>query len=473
MTTRDLPVELARDLLSWQDGELDEAAAARLHGALEADPRLLAEARAWIDGQMLLYRAFHPLDPAEEAARCLRLARLRRASGRRQAISRIVRSRRPRRRQGPPLAFAWIGLAAAAALVLVLVRPGTTAPASGPGPAAGPSPGPVLAWWQAGSGPEQALRGGERLDLKAGEGRMRFADGSRIAVAGPSAFTLSAAPGHGLRIATGRFRVVAAPQAATRPLRLEGPLGGAQVLGTRFLVDADAARMRIAVEEGRVAVDERGPGRWALSAGQEITLGPTPVQVSAPFARDPAWRILGGEHLSWAGDAGEVRVALATEWRGTALWYDRPLPAGTPVRLECEVLLPAAETGRRQFLSLGVTPDPAAHEVGDLEFEPIIHRRLQVDRGEASFGYRFSADDADRRAVPLGPIPTGRWVALAFEVRDGRIHASLDGAPLGSSAPLDLPDRPLHIGLRASGRLQGAPAGGLRIGLRRLRVIWP
>jgi len=400
-----------------------------------------------------LHRAFLAVDTRAEAARCHHLAGLRRPSQRQRAVGRVLRRTRARRR---PLLLPWLGLAGLAALLLLVIRPA----ASGPEAAATP-----FAVWQGAEGQRRELSGGESLT---GTGELRLADGSRIALSDAQCL-LVASPGHGLRLERGRYRVEATPQAPGRPLRLEGPLGSAEVVGTRFLVEAEAQRMRVAVESGLVAVADRQAGRWRLGPGEEVVLR-APQEQAFDTAGD--WRVHGQEHLAWQAGAGEIRIPLRGAWRGCALWSPQRVPAGASARLLCQVRLPEAAPGQTWSLCLSASPDPERIETDDQEFEPIIHRRLIVRDGQAEFGYRFSSDDRDRRSLPLGPVPTGRWLALEFALEDGRMRASLDGQALGE-APLELPAGPLHLGLRASGRLQGSEAGELRIGLRGLRVMLP
>ena len=445
---------------AWQDGTLDPAAADALHQRLDRDPRMLDAARQWLAEDARLRRAFVPLDAEAEAQRCLRLVTLHRSSQRLQAVRRILAKTRTRRRgrSRPQVSSpwrAWVGVAAAAALVLALFQiewPESTARR------------PVLAVWTPSAAAPQDCFGGELLS---GSGTLVFSDGSRCDLAAAQA-RLALRPDHGLRLDQGSVRVVAARQDPARPLRIDGPLGQATVLGTRFGVESDPTRFQVTVEEGVVAVSDRRQGRWRLRAGEAVTLRP-PEDGAGPPA---GWQVLGGDHVTWAQGVGSVRIPLDAVWRGCALWCDRPIATDAAARLEVQVRITDPGPLRTWSLCLSATPDPLRIDRDDPEFEPIIHRRLIIRDGRASFGYRFSDADGDRRSVELGSIPTGAWVALVFELRDGRMRALVDGQVLGE-APLDLTEPLVRLGLRASGRLAGGDGGDVRMEIRDLRVVGP
>lgn len=441
-----LDAETIAALHAWQDGTLDPAAADDLHQRLDRNPEVLSAARQWLAEDARLRRAFVPLDAEAEALRCLRLVTLHRSSQRLQAVRRILAKTRPHRRgrsrsQASAPWRAWVGVAAAAALVLALFQiewPDSTARR------------PVLAVWTTPSAALQDCFGGETLS---GSGTLIFSDGSRCDLAVAQARVLLR-PDHGLRLDQGRVQVVATRQDPARPLRIDGPLGQATVLGTRFRIDSDPTRFEVTVDEGVVAVSDRRQGRWRLGAGETVTLRP-PDDGAGPPA---GWQVLGGNHLTWAQGVGTIRIPLDGRWRGCALWWDRPITTATPARLEARIRITDPGPRRTWSLCLSASPDPQRIDRDDPEFEPIIHRRLIIRDGKASFGYRFSDDDGDRRSIDLGSVSTGAWVTLAFEFRDGQMRAVVDGRVLGE-APLDLTEPTVRLGIRASGRLAGGEGG--------------
>jgi len=140
-----------------------------------------------------------------------------------------------------------------------------------------------------GSGPSAVL------ELRTGEGEMASAtlpDGTIVRLA-PSTVIRSSehSASRNLHV-EGHVFLAVAPD-AERPFRVQTLGGDAEVVGTRFEVDARAGELRLAVVEGAVAVSSSG-GRVELRAGEQSrsTAETRPIVEQAPEL---------GQLLEWMG----------------------------------------------------------------------------------------------------------------------------------------------------------------------------
>jgi transmembrane sensor len=133
------------------------------------------------------------------------------------------------------------------------------------------------------------------LELRTGEGEMASAtlpDGTIVRLAPNTVIRSSERPTSRHLDVEGHVFLAVAPD-AERPFRVRTLGGEAEVLGTRFEVDARAGELRLAVVEGAVAVSSSGQ-RVELRAGEQSrsAAGTRPVVEAAPAL---------GELLEWMG----------------------------------------------------------------------------------------------------------------------------------------------------------------------------
>ncbi len=133
------------------------------------------------------------------------------------------------------------------------------------------------------------------LELRTGEGEMAsatLADGTVVRLAPSTVIRSSEDPTSRHLHVEGHVFLAVAPD-AERPFRVRTLGGEAEVLGTRFEVDARAGELRLAVVEGSVAVSSSGE-RVELRAGDQSrsSAGTRPIVESAPEL---------GQLLEWMG----------------------------------------------------------------------------------------------------------------------------------------------------------------------------
>ena len=83
-------------------------------------------------------------------------------------------------------------------------------------------------------------------------GRLRFADGSTLTLAGQSTLTISESEQKELRLTKGSLSASVAPQPKGWPMLVYTPMANLQVVGTEFDVVVEAASMTMVVTEGMV-----------------------------------------------------------------------------------------------------------------------------------------------------------------------------------------------------------------------------
>ena len=95
-------------------------------------------------------------------------------------------------------------------------------------------------------------------------------------------------------LAGGKLMAEVAKQPENRPMKLHSQHGTATVLGTRFVLDADANRTRLDVTEGRVRLRnvkgesvEVAAGQFAV-ASSTVALAATPLNPTAAAVKPPA-----------------------------------------------------------------------------------------------------------------------------------------------------------------------------------------
>ena len=207
--------------------------------------------QAWIDGDddptglAAAGRTLATRDGARRLARELHFAyalrvatRARLDTGRRTPSLRLVRSRRRPAPRG-----AWTAAALAAGLVLAVAGWAMLRT----GPAIAPPPVRIL-----GAGTVVTLAAGDRIEV--GSGRLEVGTDDRW------------------WLVQGSVRVAAAPRPATAPLRIDLPGAEAVVVGTRFLLEADAMAVGVTVDEGAVRCATRAGNEVIVRAGGVWTL---------------------------------------------------------------------------------------------------------------------------------------------------------------------------------------------------------
>jgi hypothetical protein len=157
------------------------------------------------------------------------------------------------------------------------------------------------------------LANGQQVTCEEGSWlRLSCVDGSSLALGPGGRLRVLDGPGKQLRLETGRLRVIAAPQAAERPMRIQMPGLAVAVVGTIF--ECDAAAATVAVESGRVEVGN-ALATVAVEGGQMVDA--LSMQPRAWLA--PRRNLIGSAQLSALSEgwdtAGEWRVDLVHDGR--------------------------------------------------------------------------------------------------------------------------------------------------------------
>ncbi|MEK7412417.1 MAG: FecR family protein [Planctomycetota bacterium] len=221
------------------------------------------------------------------------------------------RRRMPRRSQKKPATRLWLwsGLAAAAALLMA-----------------------IGGWWIVRESPLARLEigslnvGGITLHagdhlvsnqsaIAAGDGAVVLADGSRCAWVGATRFTIEA-DGARVRLATGELNIQAMHQPAGRSLAIVTNDCEARVVGTHFRVRALADRTWVGVDDGAVAV-HTSVGQVMVMAGQATTAMDGKIPLAHAMQAPATWRMAlnGPVQPEWIGrpHAGGLSPLAAPE----------------------------------------------------------------------------------------------------------------------------------------------------------------
>lgn len=380
---------------AWLDGSLDDAGCAELVRQAEADPALAAGLAESARLDLLLGLAYgrrRDLAPGV-------MAGLRGQESRTRLRRQVMRHvRRPSRgRYG-----LWL-LAAAAALVAAMLLLPERAPAA-LGAVAEAGADATVQGAAAASG--MPLRAGDRV--RSGSAPLRL-DACAAAIVLAPGGELELAPDR-IRLHAGSLRAEVRPHPSASPLVFATAGATATVLGTILSLEADGGRTRLAVERGRVALqDGSGPattvaaGGWAVADGRGVVRTATPLFPSGLagwVAERGAWTAEGG---IIHGGAAQARSRLAS-----------------------------------------------AQSYGDLE----LSCRLRVQGAQAAevqlADYSWFAE-----------VPAGGWREVRVRLAGGRATGSVDGAPVAMQA--GRPDGALAAGpiafyVRDGGRVEIAEA---------------
>jgi ferric-dicitrate binding protein FerR (iron transport regulator) len=334
------------------DGDLSPAELAALNAALAADPALR---RAFLD------RASLGVAIAEH----LKLAAHVEPVRPRSTVLRVV---------------PWVGIAAALFVGVFLFLPRSEAVAE------------VVAVegevWRVGPAGEEVcpagtpLRSGDTLRTggPTAGAALRYPDGTRVALGGDTAVTVSSPGFKLLQVSRGDVSADVAPQPAGRPMGVETPDAVVEVLGTQLTVSsAGGKRTDVGVSHGEVRVtDLARKDTITVKAGEAATVSPAArpkprIQSVVPptWAVDPVSGWQAGTVVRMPGPAGEEITAARAEpvWkkeRGTAFhqvmchnaWVDGLFAIRPATVLHCDLLVERPGFVQAFVVARNAVPDP-------------------------------------------------------------------------------------------------------------------
>ena len=463
---------------------LSEAEARELTAWLEVNPEALGELRAQLAMDELLSRR------ADEE-RAVFVARVKQAlptpiaaenTASEPFIATVLRrlglgahASHPSRSSHPWLLWAAGGCAALlAAMAFFFLRP------EPPRAVLATATGDVRVWREQQTLPGKAgfvLRAGDwLLTGPGGTAEVQFpGETTRLTIGAEAEFgVVSALPDKQLKLTAGTLRASVARQSASHPMLIRTPTAKAEVLGTKFELNATKLRTQMTVEEGRVLIartdDESGV---VIEARQSATVTATePVAVAIP----PVGRSLDAGLLAyWTFDEGAGRSAADASGQGHALtlsadgaWGDGHRGRALDLHAaQVDVLSPRLELAGVFSIALWLRIQPGGparpqpvlgcdgHSVGRDEFWLTLPPTfpgsgVALEVSGRSMGVQAFAQP--------GVIRAGQWhhLAVVADSAQGRASFFVDGREVTATSGLP---HGFQIGgpLRIGRRVQGGP----------------
>jgi len=242
---------------------------------------------------------------------------------------------------------------------------------------------------------EAPLEGGTLEALAAdGWAEIRFPDGSKVALSGPTSLTISKSAGQKLfTLNHGNLSIDAQPQPAGKPLLLTTPSAEAEVLGTQFNVSSDSFRTELTVNEGLVRVTRRADGsREEVSADHLVVAA---LEDVTPFRAVARKEVARDWHSEFPRDLlkGNWNSASRGVEATTHLWRGDQHTPSQPILLHSIVADPSA--GTRPALLLEATA--TVNVRGRLEQNHAVNVGITTNRLRGGFSGKF---DTTRRVTP-------------------------------------------------------------------------
>lgn len=303
---------------AWLAGDLDEAGAAELRRAAEADPAVAT----WLREQAVIDQGLRTATGTSADLRAAVRARLA-ARGKSQVMRAAVVARLRRRR----VWWRWQALAAAALLLLGVSAGWWLQTASSSGATVVTLAGDVrVAGRPVAIGAQVPAQAQMTVAGTDGVLGIRFTDGSEATLSAGSARLRDDAGGVGLLLDAGRVACVVRPRSGRPPFVIGSRFGEVVVVGTRFTVSVDGHQAALQVDEGVVRLDTAGTST-PVAAGGSLRFGADGIQQGAvPDVVLPApdeWLPPAGAPPSsaplpaWDGIAVAGAPAIAA-WNGSA-----------------------------------------------------------------------------------------------------------------------------------------------------------
>jgi len=306
----------------------------------------------------------------------------------------------------------WIGLGAlVAALLLVLVNLATYTIRTGPRASAAmvqklePAPA-TIAVLHGPLQPDRAIAAGERVTVPEGSAAVLIIDHEPTicTLDGADCILMHGSPGIILRLLHGGISAEVAHQPPGVHVTISTAQAVVTVIGTRFIISADAARTQLKVLQGLVAFRDRLGGTTAVAAGEAVASQALPASARPasttvlPVAETWSPLFPGGALAAWTQQHG----AWHSE-QGTIVGEDR---AGGPARIL------------------------STRSLGDFTMACRM-RILRINWAEIQLlGYNVF--------VPVAPAQPGTWQYLVVNVRAGQVSATCNGQAVHVQPGLDL-----------------------------------
>lgn len=332
---------------------------------------------------------------------------------------------------------------------------------------------------------QQTIPGKAGFVLQAGDWLLTGKDGAaevefpgettRLSIGADAEFgVVTAVPDKQLKLTAGTMRASVARQSASHPMLIRTPTAKAEVLGTKFEMNATKARTQMTVEEGRVLIarteDESGV---VVEARQSATVTATePVAVQTPPV---AQSLDAGLLARWTFDEGAGLVAADASGRGHDLtlsasgaWGEGRIGRALDLHAaKADVVSPRLDLPDVFTIALWVRIQPG----GPARPQPVLGcdgRAAGLDEFWLTLPPTFPGSgvalDVSGRAMGAqafaqpGVIRAGQWhhLAIAADSVQGRASFFVDGREVTATGGLR---HGFKIGgpLRLGRRVQGGP----------------
>ncbi len=228
------------------------------------------------------------------------------------------------------------------------------------------------------------LRSGESLRTSGptAGAALLYPDGTRVALGGDTAVTVSSPGFKLLQVTSGDVTADVTPQPAGRPMRVETPDAVVEVVGTQLSVSAASGGKQtdVGVSHGEVRVTDRArQDTITVKAGEAATVSPAARPkpriksvVPPTWAVDPPTGWQTGTPVRMPGPTGEEVTAARAEpvWkkeRGTAFhqvmchnaWVDGLFAIGPTTVLHCDILTEQPGFVQAFVVARNAVPDPS------------------------------------------------------------------------------------------------------------------